>query len=112
MFAYFVASYSFEDLIFRPKELVNEVCTCAGAVAKDDDDENQNTSFSYVVDAGKWGSSVHQGSSNRITAMIKYGQARRPSLTAADQAYALQRLEAYPELMELFQYQYYNADEA
>ena len=93
-------SCSFEDLIFRPKELVNEVCTCAGAVAASD-------SFSYVVDAGKWGSSVHQGSSNRITAMIKYGQARLP-ISEDDRLYALRRLEAHPELMELFQYQYYN----
>lgn len=90
--------YRFEDLIFRPKELVNEVCTCVGAVAKNDQ-------FSYVVDAGKWGSSVHQGSSNRITAMIKYGQKNRPPMSASDRQYAREKLAKHQELMDLFQYQ-------
>jgi hypothetical protein len=41
------------------------VCECAGAVPKQD-------TFTHVVDSGKWGS-AHKGSSNMISAMIKYG---------------------------------------
>jgi hypothetical protein len=90
--------YSFEDFIFRPKEVVNEVCKCASAKAK-------QATFSYVVDAGKWGSSVHAGSSNMVTAMIKYGsdKNRLRSLTAKDQQFAAQHLDS--NLMRLFQYQ-------
>jgi hypothetical protein len=43
----------FEDLIFHPKELIATICLCAGAVPKQD-------TFTYVVDAGKWGS-AHSG---------------------------------------------------
>ena len=89
---------SFEDFIFRPKEVVNEICTCAGAVAKQE-------TFSYVVDAGKWGSSVHAGSSNMVTAMIKYGggKNRLRSLTNRDMEFAAKHLDA--NLLRLFQYQ-------
>jgi len=83
-------------MIYRPKEVVNEVCICAGAVAA----KNQ---FSYVVDAGKWGS-AHE-SSNMITALIKYGNVehRVRHMTAADLEYATKHVDA--SLMRLFQYQ-------
>lgn len=91
---------SFEDFIFRPKDVVNEICTCAGATRSP-----RQESFSYVVDAGKWGSSVHAGSSNMITAMIKYGsdKIRLRSLTADDQQFAARHLDG--KLLRLFQYQ-------
>ena len=87
---------SFEDMIFRPKEVINEICTCAGAVAKQD-------TFSYVVDAGKWGGP--HVSSNMLTAIQKYGSARHrfDGLTSADQEFAQQHLDG--NLMQLFQYQ-------
>jgi hypothetical protein len=44
---------SFEDLIFHQKGLISVICECAGAVP------TQET-FSYVVDAGKWGD-AHKG---------------------------------------------------
>jgi len=86
-------------MIFRPKEVINEVCTCAGAVAKED-------AFKYVVDAGKWGS-AHQ-SSNMLTAIQKYGSAqhRMNGMTANDQQFAREHLDHH--LMELFQYQLEN----
>jgi hypothetical protein len=89
---------SFEDLIFRPKELVSMICDCAGAVAANDH-------FTYVVDAGKWGSSVHAGSSNMISAMVKYGTGKNrfKSMTDSDRKYASQYLDG--ELMRLFQYE-------
>lgn len=93
-----LSSQSFEDFIFRPKDVVNEICTCAGAVAKQE-------TFSYVVDAGKWGSSVHAGSSNMVTAMIKYGsdKNRLRSLTDGDLQFAAENLDS--DLLRLFQYQ-------
>ena len=39
----------FEDLQFHAKEMVDLVCQCAGAKAKN------NGEFAYIVDSGKWG---------------------------------------------------------
>lgn len=94
----------FEDLIFHPKELLSIVCECAGAKAKQD-------AFSYVVGEGKWGSKVHEGSSNLISAMIRYGKdgsdvpaekRRTASLTVEDLEFAREHLD--PNLMHIFQY--------
>ncbi|EEC45174.1 predicted protein [Phaeodactylum tricornutum CCAP 1055/1] len=86
----------FEDLIFHQKSLLSIVCACAGAIPKQD-------TFSYVVDAGKWGS-AHKGSSNMISAMVKYGsnKKRLSGLTNEDLSYAQEHLSAH--LMTLFQY--------
>jgi hypothetical protein len=85
----------FEDFIFRPKEVLNEICSCAGASPVSD-------TFSYVVDSGKWGSAHH--SSNMITAMIKYGspENRLRSFTPQDLEYAAKHLDK--KLLRLFQY--------
>lgn len=92
----------FEDLIFHPQELLSTVCACAGAVPKPDEDGI--TAFRYVVGEGKWGSSVHKGSSNLISAMIRYGtdSGRLHSLTMDDLNYAHEHLD--PELLRIFQY--------
>ena len=86
----------FEDIIFRQKELMRQICTCAGAVPTED-------AFSYVVGAGKWGTS-HKGSSNLISAIVKYGsdQHRFDGMTKLDLKYASQYLD--PDLMRFFQY--------
>ena len=98
---YFEADYPrlmirFEDMIFHPREVVSIVCDCAGALPKTD-------TFTYVVDAGKWGG-PHKGSSNLVSAMIKYGSAphRLKGLTEDEIEYARKILS--PELMEVFQY--------
>jgi len=84
-------------LIFHPKQLLSVICECAGAVPKEE-------AFSYVVGEGKWGSKVHQGSSNMISAMVRYGsdKKRLTSFTAEDLAFAYQHLD--PEVMTIFQY--------
>lgn len=41
----------FEDLQFHAKEMIDIVCQCAGAVARDNDG-----GFTYIVSNGKWGS--------------------------------------------------------
>lgn len=87
----------FEDLIFHPKQVISTVCACAGAEPKED-------VFSYVVGEAKWGSSVHKGSSNMISAMIQYGsdEHRFKSLTYDDLKYANEHIS--PELLRMFQY--------
>ena len=73
------------------------VCECGGAVAKED-------AFAYVVGEGKWGSRVHEGSSNLISAMIRYGSDRKrlASMTTDDLAFARKHLD--PNLIRMFQY--------
>jgi hypothetical protein len=67
-----------------------------------------SSSFSFaglsrLVEA-KWGSSTHAGSSNMISAMIKYGtdHNRFKALTPEDMTFARKHID--PELMRLFQY--------
>ena len=90
----------FEDLIFRPKQVINEVCTCAGAVPATADQ-----GFQYVVDAGKWGSAHQHSSNNMITAMQKYGSAphRFDGWNRADRTFVRQH-EDTQKLLQLFQY--------
>jgi hypothetical protein len=90
----------FEDLLFHPKEVINAVCRCAGAKVPKSDDGR----FVYVVDEGKWGA-AHQGSSNMVTAMIKYGNShhRFNNMTKADLSFARTAIDA--DLMTLFRYQ-------
>lgn len=87
----------FEDMIFHPRKVLSLVCECAGAKPKQD-------AFSYVVGEGKWGNKVHEGSSNMISAMIRYGSnsSRLIQMSEADLELAYRELD--PELMELFQY--------
>jgi hypothetical protein len=87
----------FEDILFHVREVITLVCECAGAVPKQD-------TFSYVVDSGKWGS-AHKGSSNMISAMIKYGtdKKRFASFTDDDLRYAAKHVD--PELLRRFHYE-------
>jgi len=86
----------FEDLIFHQRELIGQICQCAGAVPKGD-------TFVYVVGEGKWGA-AHKGSSNMISAMIKYGKSssRLAHLTEEDLVWAQYHID--PGLMKLFHY--------
>ncbi|GAX17766.1 hypothetical protein FisN_24Hh167 [Fistulifera solaris] len=87
----------FEDMIFHPRKVLSLVCECAGAKPKQE-------AFSYVVGEGKWGNKVHEGSSNMISAMIRYGSnsSRLTQMSEADLELAYRALD--PELMDLFQY--------
>jgi hypothetical protein len=121
----------FEDLQFHPKEMIDIVCQCAGAVARDEG------KFEYIVDSAKWGpgkqelhissssaiarshcltphqfapcfsfSTGHKGKqTNLISAIIKYGtdKKRFVGMTKEDLEYANDGLDS--ELMQLFQYE-------
>lgn len=85
-------------MIFHPQKVLSLVCDCAGATPKQD-------AFSYVVGEGKWGKNhAHEGSSNLISAMIRYGtnHSRLTQLSTEDLELAYRVLDV--ELMELFQY--------
>ena len=85
----------FEDLLFHTKEVVTQVCVCAGGTMED--------KFAYVADSAKQGA-AHQGSSGITSAMIRYGNAtmRREPYLDADLRYA--EKEVSKELMEIFHY--------
>jgi hypothetical protein len=90
----------FEDLLFRPKQVLEIVKECAGAAWKDEN------AFYYVVDKSKWEHVRLNGpQSNLISAMIKHGNpARRTrNMTEADLQYAASVLDE--ELLRLFHYQ-------
>jgi hypothetical protein len=121
----------FEDLQFHPKEMIDIVCQCAGAVPKDEG------KFEYIVDSAKWGPGTqwnytyhqarlrplscrtrpspipcfsfsvgHKGKqTNLISAMIKYGtdKKRFVGMTKEDLEFANDELDL--ELMQLFQYE-------
>jgi hypothetical protein len=92
----------FEDLLFRPKQVLEIVKECAGAAWKDGDEHN----FYYVVDQSKWEHVRQHGpQSNLISAMIKHGNpARRTrNMTQADLQYAASVLDE--ELLRFFHYQ-------
>jgi hypothetical protein len=90
----------FEDLLFRPKQVLEIVKECAGAAWKDE------TAFYYVVDQSKWEHVRSNGpQSNLLSAMIKHGNpARRTrNMTEADLHYAGSVLDK--ELLRIFHYQ-------
>jgi hypothetical protein len=90
----------FEDLLFRPKAVLEIVKECAGAAWQDE------TAFYYVVDGSKWEHVRFNGpQSNLISAMIKHGNPTRRTrnMTEADLQYAGSVLDE--ELLRLFHYQ-------
>lgn len=92
----------FEDLLFRPKQLVEAICVCGGGKLKNE------TRFHYHADSIKAGarpeSVGHHSSTTMLTAMIKYGkdQNRRTGFTHDDLNFAAQALDA--EMMETLGY--------
>lgn len=87
----------FEDLLFHTKDVVTEVCHCAGG--------SMESTFNYVTESAKEGG-VHQGSSGLTTAMILYGNAtkRREPYLQRDLTYSKETLS--PQLMEIFNYKF------
>jgi hypothetical protein len=92
----------FEDLLFRPKHVLDAVRRCAGAAWKDPD------VFTYVVDRSKWEHArlrPHVPQSGMVAAMIRYGHAatRMRGMTAADVQAAATLLD--DKLLTAFRYQ-------
>jgi hypothetical protein len=91
----------FEDLLFRPRTVLNVVRQCAGAVWAEED------AFTYIVDQSKWEHARFYGpQSTMLSAMIKHGNAARrvKGMTEVDVQIARNVLDK--ELMQIFGYQY------
>lgn len=92
----------FEDLQFHPKEMLEMIRTCVGAVPK----KKHDGKFQYVTQSGKTEERGHKPSqTNLISAMIKYGTDKKRflSLTKADLEFAKEAVDS--ELMQLLQYE-------
>ena len=68
----------FEDIIFFPYEVTQQICTCAGGVLghRSDDRDVANNTFHYVVRSAKTGSG-HGPTSRRnglIDSWVRYGR--------------------------------------
>lgn len=79
----------FEDLVFFPKQVVRQVCQCAGGAMEDGP-------FQYIVESAKKGS-AHGAKSQRtgfVDAIIRYGtsKGRWRGMTRQDLEYAKQTL--------------------
>jgi hypothetical protein len=88
----------FEDLIFHPKEVITQICECAGGSLRKD-------KFLYILDSAKFGSGHGAAKTTLASAMIRYGRNKRvrtKGLTEADISLAKHALD--PELMEVFHY--------
>lgn len=71
----------FEDLVFRPREVVEQVCACAGGTVNHGDPkryaknkEKEEEPFWYLLEGANLGSGHGQHRSDLVSAMIKYGQ--------------------------------------
>jgi hypothetical protein len=92
----------FEDLVFHAKDVVTQVCHCAGG-------EMKKKKFTYIVDSAKKGDAAHgpqEARTSLVDAMIRYGKdtGRLKYMTKDDLQYAREHLD--PKLMEFFNYQY------
>ncbi|GKY96751.1 hypothetical protein MPSEU_000634500 [Mayamaea pseudoterrestris] len=89
----------FEDLIFFPKQVVSQVCHCAGGQLEDGP-------FQYIIESAKKGSA--HGKKSQLTgfvdAMIRYGksQGRWRNMTQHDKRYAAHSLDT--QLLQTFHY--------
>ncbi len=91
----------FEDTLFHPKQVMEQVCYCGGGTLL----ENHDYSLEEAKPEHK-----HQRKNNFVTAMIEYGTnaTRLRNMTHNDVNFAVQHLN--PKLMEAFGYSYPNAD--
>merc|ERR1712070_1313499 len=87
----------FEDALFYPKQVMEQVCHCGGGSLADE--------YDYSLEEAK-PDHKHNHKSNFVTAMIEYGKntTRLRNMTKEDIGFAIQRLD--PKLMEAFGYSY------
>jgi hypothetical protein len=62
----------FEDLVFRPKQVVEEVCHCVGGKVTSEVDEKEP--FWYLQESANLGGGHGNHRSDLISAVIRYGQ--------------------------------------
>jgi len=91
----------FEDTLFYPKQVMEEVCHCGGGTLLEEHD--------YSLEEAK-PEHKHEQKNNFVTAMIEYGTnaTRLHNMTQQDVNFAIQNLN--PTLMKTFGYSYPNAN--
>lgn len=91
----------FEDTLFYPKQVMEQVCRCGGGNLLFDDDQP----YDYSLEESK-PDHKHQQKNNFVTAMIQYGTnaTRLRNMTEMDVAFAVEYLN--PTLMQAFGYSY------
>ena len=86
----------FEDFIFYPKQVTQQICACAGGTARDDAD------FVYQVDSAKHGPGHGRARTSWVSAMIRYGSLGKhrlkgmtpKDLQLADSTFDLEMMQA------------------
>ena len=88
----------FEDILFRTKETVTQVCNCAGGALYNEQ------KFKYITDSAKGSQIAHQGAQGLLQAILFYGNItnRKHGFTKEDLDYAAIALDK--ELMDIFSY--------
>jgi hypothetical protein len=89
----------YEDLVFYPKQVTQQICECAGGTLLAQED------FIYEVESAKFGPGHGEARTSWVSAMIRYGSARKrlEGLTTEDLRLARNVLDM--ELMQAFSYQ-------
>mmetsp|Transcript_5754 Transcript_5754/g.8461 ORF Transcript_5754/g.8461 Transcript_5754/m.8461 type:complete len:180 (+) Transcript_5754:687-1226(+) len=88
----------YEDLLFHPDYVISEVCKCAGGRVLAEDERR------YITDNAKAGQKIHEGASDLLSAVMRYGdEAKRvEGFTDEERSYAERALNK--DLVDKFDY--------
>jgi hypothetical protein len=95
-----------EDLVYRPKQVVAELCRCVGGTLVPD------RRFSYKVDSANGGVGHGKHRSDLLSAFVKYGKPLEEyyaMLSASDKIIANQVFAQGKDLYEAFGYKLFSA---
>ena len=93
----------FEDLLFRPQEVIEKMCHCVSGEMIHDEKTGDRKGFQFISESAKQGK-AHEGSNGLLVALTRYGNKdlRKAQFLNEDIEYA--RLNLDSKLMEMFQY--------
>jgi len=91
----------FEDLLYRPEEVIRASCRCAGGDFLPD---KKGKTFQYVTSSAKGATGAHSGASGLESALIMYSNSTKRTLgfDKADMTHARNKLDH--DLMKYFHY--------
>lgn len=93
-----MAYVRFEDILFRPEHVVNQVCACVGGVIIN------KGHFNFKEDSAKPDKGTHKGANGLVSSILRYGnpKLRLEGWTKGDYDYAQEHLDK--DLMEKYGY--------
>ena len=93
----------FEDLLFRPQEVIEKMCHCVTGEMVHDKKTGDGKGFQFMSESAKQGQ-AHKGSNGLLVALTRYGNKdlRKAKFLEEDIEYARNNLNS--KLMEMFQY--------